>query len=90
MSFHSLEDRIVKRFLHQRSGRAARASRHAPQVAELAPSFDDLARGGVVADEAEMSSNPRARSARLRAGKRTEAAPHPFALEDFGREVMLC
>lgn len=90
VTFHSLEDRIVKRFLHQRSGRAARASRHAPQVAELAPSFDDLARGGVVADEAETSSNPRARSARLRAGRRTEAAPHPFALEDFGREVTLC
>ncbi|NNJ74131.1 MAG: 16S rRNA (cytosine(1402)-N(4))-methyltransferase RsmH [Anderseniella sp.] len=90
VTFHSLEDRIVKRFLHQRSGRAARASRHAPQVAELAPSFDDLARGGIVADEAETSANPRARSARLRAGKRTEAAPHPFALEDFGREVTLC
>ena len=90
MTFHSLEDRIVKRFLHQRSGRAARPSRHAPQVAELAPSFEELARGGVVADEAEVSSNPRARSARLRAGMRTEAAPHPFALEDFGREVTLC
>ena len=90
VTFHSLEDRIVKRFLHQRSGRAARPSRHAPQVAELAPSFEELARGGVVADEAEVSSNPRARSARLRAGMRTEAAPHPFALEDFGREVTLC
>ncbi|MEO1159595.1 MAG: 16S rRNA (cytosine(1402)-N(4))-methyltransferase RsmH [Pseudomonadota bacterium] len=90
VTFHSLEDRIVKRFLHQRSGRAARASRHAPQVAEPDPSFEDLARGGVVANEAETSSNPRARSARLRAGKRTEAEPHSFALEDFGREVTLC
>ncbi len=90
VTFHSLEDRIVKRFLHQRSGRAARASRHAPQLAELPPSFDDLARGGIVADETETATNPRARSARLRAGKRTGAAPHPFALEDFGREVALC
>ncbi|MGI9514312.1 MAG: 16S rRNA (cytosine(1402)-N(4))-methyltransferase RsmH [Anderseniella sp.] len=90
VTFHSLEDRIVKRFLHQRSGRAARASRHAPQQTELVPSFDDVVRGGIVADDAEVASNPRARSARLRAGKRTDAAPHPFALEDFGREVTLC
>lgn len=90
VTFHSLEDRIVKRFLHQRSGRVARPSRYAPQLEELAPSFDALARGGIVADEAEVASNPRARSARLRAGTRTEAAPHPFVLEDFGREVTLC
>lgn len=90
VTFHSLEDRIVKRFLHQRSGRAARASRHAPQQAELPASFEDIARGGVVADDAEVSSNPRARSARLRAGRRTDAASHPFALEDLGREVTLC
>jgi len=90
VTFHSLEDRIVKRFLHQRSGRVARPSRHAPAAAELVPSFEEIARGGIVADEAEVSLNPRARSARLRAGKRTEAAPHPFALESFGREVTLC
>ena len=90
VTFHSLEDRIVKRFLHQRSGRVARPSRHAPAAMELAPSFEELARGGIVADEAEVSRNPRARSARLRAGTRTQAAPHPFTLEDFGREVMLC
>ncbi len=90
VTFHSLEDRIVKRFLHQRSGRVARPSRHAPAAIELAPSFEELARGGIVADEEEISRNPRARSARLRAGRRTEAAPHPFALEDFGREVSLC
>ncbi len=90
VTFHSLEDRIVKRFLHQRSGRVARPSRHAPAATELAPSFEELARGGIVADEAEVSLNPRARSARLRAGKRTEAAPHPFLLEEFGREVTLC
>ncbi len=90
VTFHSLEDRIVKRFLHQRSGRVARPSRHAPQMEELVPSFEELARGGVVADEAEISANPRARSARLRAGRRTEAEPHPFTLDDFGREVTLC
>jgi 16S rRNA (cytosine1402-N4)-methyltransferase len=90
VTFHSLEDRIVKRFLHQRSGRAARPSRHAPAAIELVPSFEELARGGIVADEAEVLQNPRARSARLRAAKRTDAAPHPFVLEEFGREVTLC
>jgi 16S rRNA (cytosine1402-N4)-methyltransferase len=90
VTFHSLEDRIVKRFLHQRSGRIARPSRHAPSVAELEPSFEELARGGITADESETTDNPRARSARLRVGLRTSAAPHPFVLEDFGREVVLC
>ena len=90
VTFHSLEDRIVKRFLQNRSGRVARSSRHAPQAEELEPSFEELVRGGVVADEAEILANPRARSARLRAAVRTSAAPHPFSIEDFGREVSLC
>jgi 16S rRNA (cytosine1402-N4)-methyltransferase len=90
VTFHSLEDRIVKRFLQTRTGRAPRASRHAPAAVELQPSFEDIARGGVVADDAETQANPRARSARLRAGLRTDAPAHPFRLEDFGREVTLC
>ena len=90
VSFHSLEDRIVKRFFQARTGRAPRASRHAPQSDEMEPSFEELARGGIVATEAETDSNPRARSARLRAGRRTAAPAHPFELADFGREVSLC
>jgi 16S rRNA (cytosine1402-N4)-methyltransferase len=90
VTFHSLEDRIVKRFLQSRTGRAPRASRHAPGTSEIEPSFEDIARGGIVADEAETQANPRARSARLRAGRRTSAPAHPFRLEEFGREVSLC
>lgn len=90
VTFHSLEDRIVKRFLQSRTGRAPRASRHAPGTSEIEPSFEDIARGGIVADEAETQANPRARSARLRAGRRTSAPAHPFLLEEFGREVSLC
>ncbi len=90
VTFHSLEDRIVKRFLGARSGRAARASRHQPQAEEIEPSFEEIARGGIVASEDETLQNPRARSARLRAGVRTAAPAHPFSLEDFGREVTLC
>jgi 16S rRNA (cytosine1402-N4)-methyltransferase len=67
VSFHSLEDRIVKRFLSTRSTTAPRASRHAPAgTPERAAAFQLLARRTPSA--AELASNPRARSAKLRAG----------------------
>jgi 16S rRNA (cytosine1402-N4)-methyltransferase len=91
VSFHSLEDRIVKRFLQKRTGRTARPSRHLPPATEEeAPSFEDIAPGGLVATPDEVERNPRSRSARLRAGRRTSAQPHDFVLEDFGREASLC
>jgi 16S rRNA (cytosine1402-N4)-methyltransferase len=79
VTFHSLEDRIVKRFLASRSGHTARRSRHAPPDAarERAPSFHLLGRRPVTPGEAEIARNPRARSARLRAGERTAAQPFP-------------
>jgi 16S rRNA (cytosine1402-N4)-methyltransferase len=74
VSFHSLEDRIVKRFLAERSGRAARPSRHAPMAGPgLAPSFEPLTRGAARPSLEESDANPRARSARLRAAVRTDA-----------------
>ncbi len=78
VSFHSLEDRIVKRFFAERTGRTGRGSRHMPEQAEIAPSFRELFRGAKEPGEAEVAANPRARSARLRVGERTAAAP--FAL----------
>jgi 16S rRNA (cytosine1402-N4)-methyltransferase len=72
ISFHSLEDRIVKRFLTSRSRRAA-VSRHQPVAQSAAPSFELLTPKAVVADEGETADNPRARSAKLRAAERTEA-----------------
>lgn len=72
VSFHSLEDRIVKRFLADRAA-AGQGSRHLPQVAEKLPTFTLSFKGAVEADEAELAANPRARSARLRAGIRTSA-----------------
>ena len=79
VSFHSLEDRLVKDFLKSRSGEAPRASRHAPDGGEsgLAPSFKLLNRGAIKSDEAEIAINPRARSARLRWAVRTEAQAWP-------------
>ena len=76
VSFHSLEDRIVKRFFAARTGRGQAASRRLPHEPEPpAPSFIDIAPGGVAPSEEEVACNPRARSARLRAGERTEAPP---------------
>jgi 16S rRNA (cytosine1402-N4)-methyltransferase len=75
ISFHSLEDRIVKTFLAER-GRIRAGSRHLPETAQAPPSFSILTRKPVVADDDEVSRNPRSRSAKLRAAERTDAPPH--------------
>jgi 16S rRNA (cytosine1402-N4)-methyltransferase len=72
VAFHSLEDRIVKRFLQERS-KAARGSRHAPLTQSAPPTFTLATRHPIEPDEAEIKTNPRARSARLRAAIRTDA-----------------
>ncbi|MEO8927150.1 MAG: 16S rRNA (cytosine(1402)-N(4))-methyltransferase RsmH [Caulobacteraceae bacterium] len=74
VSFHSLEDRIVKTFLAARAGREGAPSRHLPPRAEgPAPSFRLLHNGARAPGAAEIAVNPRARSAKLRAAVRTEA-----------------
>jgi 16S rRNA (cytosine1402-N4)-methyltransferase len=72
VTFHSLEDRIVKRFLAGRSGKAS-GSRHQPVVTAAPARFENIARV-VEASEAEIAANPRARSAKLRSAVRTDAA----------------
>ena len=72
VSFHSLEDRIVKTFLAARAGTRA-GSRHLPQAAPRPASFTILTKRPVGPDEAEMEANPRARSAKLRAAERSAA-----------------
>jgi 16S rRNA (cytosine1402-N4)-methyltransferase len=74
ISFHSLEDRIVKTFLTART-RAASASRHQPEVQPVAATFDLLTKKPFAPSAEEISHNPRARSARLRAAVRTDAVP---------------
>jgi len=75
VSFHSLEDRLVKTVLQTRSGALGGGSRHLPPSApERLPSWRLLRRGAVDAGEAETALNPRARSARLRAAERAAAA----------------
>ena len=76
VSFHSLEDRIVKQFFAARSGKGVAVSRHMPGAANQAPiTFDLVTRQPVNAGAAELAANPRARSAKLRVGARTTAAP---------------
>lgn len=84
VTFHSLEDRIVKDFLRTRAGRVPQGSRHGPAVlgpaAEAsgpAPSFRLEVARAISPGEAETARNPRARSARLRWAIRTEAPPWP-------------
>lgn len=72
VSFHSLEDRIVKNFFAMR-GKAGGGSRHRPEIERAAPSFAILTRRPVTAGEDEVRANPRARSAKLRAAERTAA-----------------
>ena len=72
IAFHSLEDRIVKTFLVERSG-TRRGSRHAPEIFEAPASFRPLTKRPIVPDDAETKENPRARSAKLRAAERTDA-----------------
>ncbi|MCO6185637.1 16S rRNA (cytosine(1402)-N(4))-methyltransferase RsmH [Rhizobium sp. L1K21] len=72
VTFHSLEDRIVKKFFADRSGKTG-GSRHLPQAHEKPVIFETVGKNAVAASEAEAEANPRARSAKLRAGIRTTA-----------------
>ena len=78
VSFHSLEDRMVKRFLREGSGGDPAGSRHMPDVAPAqAPAFSKVSRA-IRPGEAELARNPRARSATLRWAIRSDAAPRNF------------
>src|SRR6201996_3435265 len=78
VSFHSLEDRIVKNFFAARA-KTGGGSRHLPEVNQAAPSFRLLTRKPVTPGDDEMAANPRARSAKLRAAERTDAPAHARA-----------
>ena len=86
VTFHSLEDRIAKRFFAARSTPAPRSSRHLPDQGRstFLPSFRLLNRRPLSPSKDEIRLNPRARSARLRAGERTDAPPHALDLASLG------
>ncbi|HEX5867105.1 MAG TPA: 16S rRNA (cytosine(1402)-N(4))-methyltransferase RsmH [Beijerinckiaceae bacterium] len=80
VTFHSLEDRIVKQFIAARSGRRPGGSRHLPAAPAAEPTFRATTKGPTAPSPAETVANPRARSAKLRSAARTEApAGRPLA-----------
>ena len=88
VTFHSLEDRIVKRFFASRAGKLPSGSRHLPDAVQgPEPSFTLAFKGHLGASEAEAKANPRARSAKLRAGIRTASPPMPVIADEIGLSV---
>lgn len=73
VTFHSVEDRMAKRFLQLRSGGEGRANRYAPALEEVKPQFELLSRKAIGPDDDELVENPRSRSAKLRVARRTDA-----------------
>ena len=72
VTFHSLEDRIVKRFLQLASGHESNANRYAPATTQAVARFDLITKA-IGPDDQELAENPRARSAKLRVARRTDA-----------------
>jgi 16S rRNA (cytosine1402-N4)-methyltransferase len=83
VSFHSLEDRMVKRFLTARSGRSARASRHEPESGPARAATFRLLGAAQAPTASETDTNPRARSARLRAAIRTDVPASAMSVTPF-------
>ncbi len=88
VTFHSVEDRMVKRFLQARSGNTANANRYAPEVEQITPAFRVEKRKAIGPDEEELSVNPRSRSAKLRVAIRTDAPAQDIDPADLGMPMM--
>ncbi len=83
VTFHSLEDRIVKRFFQLASGAESNTNRYAPARADVTARFTLLNKRAIEADDEELAANPRSRSAKLRVARRTEAPPMAIAMADI-------
>jgi 16S rRNA (cytosine1402-N4)-methyltransferase len=88
VTFHSLEDRIVKRFFQIASGTESNANRYAPAKADTTARFEMITRKAVAPDDDELAENPRARSAKLRVARRTHAPSAPIAPDLLGLPVI--
>ena len=84
VTFHSVEDRMVKRFFQHRAGKTGRANRYAPEIEETPAQFEIVTRKAIGPDDQELAENPRSRSARLRVGRRTDAPPQPISARELG------
>lgn len=89
VTFHSIEDRIVKRFLQARSGGAGRANRFAPEIEQAAPQFILKSRKAIGPDDQELAENPRSRSAKLRVATRTDAPAGPMDRAGLGLPALV-
>lgn len=88
VTFHSIEDRMVKRFLQAKSGGGGRGSRHAPEVQAIAPEFEVRNRKAIGPDDRELGENPRSRSAKLRVAIRTDAPATPADRKAIGMPLL--
>lgn len=84
VTFHSLEDRMVKRFMQTRSGAAPKGNRYAPIEEVEAPRFTLPTRKATIGSPAEIAANPRARSAKLRIARRTDAPAGEVNFREIG------
>jgi len=87
VTFHSVEDRMVKRFLQARGGGMANANRYAPATEEIAAAFTVTKRKAIGPDDQELSENPRSRSAKLRVATRTDAPAVDVDPADLGMPI---
>lgn len=78
VSFHSVEDRMVKRYFQHAAAKTARANRYAPETAEDPARFEIVTRRAVAPDDQELHENPRARSSKLRVARRTATPAQPI------------
>jgi len=88
VTFHSIEDRMVKRFLQQRSGGGGQGNRYAPQREETDARFTIKTRRAIGPDDRELAENPRARSAKLRIATRTTAPAGPCDRAALGMPIL--
>ena len=84
VTFHSLEDRIVKRFMTLASGGGPRGNRYQPETSEDAPRFERVSRKAITADKDELALNPRSRSAKLRIARRLSTPPQIIETKSLG------
>lgn len=88
VSFHSVEDRMVKRFLTARSGGGGNANRYAPEAEVVPAQFRLAPKKGISADKDELAANPRARSARLRVAQRLDTPSGEIDAKSIGMPVV--
>ncbi|WP_296427552.1 16S rRNA (cytosine(1402)-N(4))-methyltransferase RsmH [Yoonia sp.] len=88
VTFHSVEDRMVKRFLQARSGNTANANRFVPETVQITPAFRIEKRKAIGPDADELAVNPRSRSAKLRVAIRTDAPAQDIDPASLGMPMM--